>query len=149
MMKCVLVILFCSSLFNTSIQAQNTEITSIRVQLNTIKDSLRQADLLNRLGFLMYEKSIDSTFFYTRKARAIAIRHHYQKGEADALTNIGVVYDVKGYAALAIYYYNKEYFLCKILDIYQDVFILNKIQFEKIKDSNEQFGMWIYASIFF
>ncbi len=109
MMKCVLVILFCSSLFNTSIQAQNTEITSIRVQLNTIKDSLRQADLLNRLGFLMYEKSIDSTFFYTRKARAIAIRHHYQKGEADALTNIGVVYDVKGYAALAIYYYNKAY----------------------------------------
>ncbi|ANH82140.1 hypothetical protein A8C56_15220 [Niabella ginsenosidivorans] len=117
MIKRIYVIVLYSIALNIyiSVQAQTAEITGIRADLQTVKDSLHLTDLLNRLGFLMYEKNIDSTFFYTRKARAIAARHDYQKGEADALTNIGVVYDVKGYSALAIYYYNKAFKLYKAI----------------------------------
>ncbi len=56
---------------------------------------------------LSYEKNIDSTFYYTKKAREIADRLNYEKGKADALNNLGVVYDIKGNLQFALRYYNE------------------------------------------
>lgn len=45
---------------------------------------------------LLYERNIDSSFNYTKKARDIADRLAYTKGQADALNNLGIIYSIKG-----------------------------------------------------
>ena len=62
---------------------------------------------MNRLGMLFYEKNVDSTFYFTEKARNIANRLQYAKGKADAENNLGIVYDMKGNLQLALRYYNE------------------------------------------
>jgi len=89
--------------------AQSPELTSIRKSLTHTKDSLRYVDALNRLSMLLYEKNIDSTFYYTKQAREIAERQHYDKGKADALNNLGVFFDIKGNLQLALRYYDGAY----------------------------------------
>jgi len=109
MTKTVILLFFLSISCYVDGQVQNAEIHKLQQVLKNTSDSSIQADLLNRIAFLFYESNIDSTFFYTQKARQIANRHDYQKGEADALNNIGVIYDVQGYSRLAINYYNQAY----------------------------------------
>jgi signal transduction histidine kinase len=58
---------------------------------------------------LSYEKNVDSTFYYTKQAREIANRLRYAQGRADALNNLGIVYDLKGNVQLALRYYNEAY----------------------------------------
>ncbi|MFA6248131.1 MAG: tetratricopeptide repeat-containing sensor histidine kinase [Mucilaginibacter sp.] len=93
--------LFCS--------AQSTELTGIKGSLPHIRDSFRYVDALNRIAMLMYEQNIDSTFYYTRQARAMADHFDYPKGKADALNNLGVFFDIKGNLQLALRYYNEAY----------------------------------------
>ncbi|MDP9080222.1 MAG: tetratricopeptide repeat-containing sensor histidine kinase [Bacteroidota bacterium] len=61
------------------------------------------------MAMLLYEKNVDSTFYYTVKARKIADRLGYDKGNVDALNNLGVVFDIKGNLQLALRYYNEAY----------------------------------------
>ncbi|MES2003804.1 MAG: tetratricopeptide repeat-containing sensor histidine kinase [Bacteroidota bacterium] len=89
--------------------AQSPELTVLRASLPHISDSTRYIDALNRMAMLLYEKNIDSTFYYTRQAREAANRLNYQKGKADALNNLGVYCDVKGNLQLALRYYNEAY----------------------------------------
>lgn len=86
--------------------AQLSETQVLRQSLGQIKDSLRYVDVLNRLAILMYETSVDSTFEYTIRARQLADRLTYEKGKADALNNLGIIYDIKGNPQLALRYYN-------------------------------------------
>lgn len=58
---------------------------------------------------LLYEKNIDSTFYYTTQAREIADRLQYDKGRADALNNLGIFFDIKGNLQLALRYYDEAY----------------------------------------
>ncbi|SHM23325.1 Signal transduction histidine kinase [Mucilaginibacter sp. OK098] len=88
---------------------QLASIRKIQQQLPFIHDSLRYVDALNRLGTLLYEKNVDSTFYYTVKARAIADRLQYTKGKADAANNLGILYDMKGNLQLSLRYYNDAY----------------------------------------
>ena len=44
----------------------------------------------------MYMKNPDSCFFYAVKAKRIAIRQHYKKGEADAIHALGIALSLKG-----------------------------------------------------
>jgi signal transduction histidine kinase len=85
---------------------QSPEIRTIESSLPRITDSLRYIDSLNRLAMLLYEKNVDSTFFYTRLSREIAERLNYTKGKADALNNLGLIYDIKGNLQLSLRYYN-------------------------------------------
>ncbi len=55
------------------------------------------------------EKNIDSTFYYTKKARDISDRLQYAQGTADALNNLGVIYDIKGDVQLALRYYDEAH----------------------------------------
>lgn len=95
--------------------AQLAELKSIQTSLPKISDSLRYVDALNRMAILLYEKNIDSTFYYTKIAREIANRHHYDKGKADALNNLGIFFDIKGNFQLALRYYNEGYLVYKKL----------------------------------
>lgn len=101
--------------------AQGTELEKIQTSLENIKDSTRYVDALNRIAMLLYEKNIDSTFFYTAKARAVANRLDYEKGKADATNNLGVFFDIKGNLQLALRYYNDA-----------------NIGYTKVKDSSNQ-----------
>jgi signal transduction histidine kinase len=88
--------------------AQLPEISKLKVSLTTLKnDSLKYVDVLNRLAILVYEKNVDSTFYFARNARQIASRHGYKKGETDALNNLGIFFHIKGNLQLALRYYNE------------------------------------------
>ncbi len=88
---------------------QIEKIKQLQKQLPHIHDSLRYVDALNRLGMLLYEDNVDSSFYYTERGRSIAERHDYAKGKADAANNLGIVYDMKGNLQLALRYYNDAY----------------------------------------
>ncbi|MFB2120673.1 ATP-binding protein [Parapedobacter sp. 2B3] len=94
-------------LLSTSVAlAQADEAERLKRSLGQITDSTAYVDALNRLALISYEQSADTTFHYAVRARQIADRLHYQKGRADALNNLGVVYDIKGNPQLALKYYN-------------------------------------------
>ncbi|MDF2433960.1 MAG: hypothetical protein JWP44_3591, partial [Mucilaginibacter sp.] len=88
---------------------QIEDIRKLQKQLPFIRDSLHYVDALNRLAMLSYENNVDSSFYYTEKARVIAGRLQYDKGKADAANNLGIVYDMKGNLQLALRYYNDAY----------------------------------------
>ncbi|MDB5146154.1 MAG: hypothetical protein JWQ57_174 [Mucilaginibacter sp.] len=100
----ILLILYSSGVV---CRAQSTELAGIRASLKHPVDSTHYVDALNRMAMLLYEKNIDSTFYYTRQAREIANRLNYEKGKADALNNLGVTFDIKGNLQLALRYYNE------------------------------------------
>lgn len=108
-------LLFCLILFFSKgiCNAQPGELDDLKASLPKIKDSLRYIDAINRIGMLMYERNVDSTFYYGKKAREMAWRLRYKKGEADALNNLGVFFDLKGNTQLALRYYNDAYQLYK------------------------------------
>lgn len=95
--------------FAISLHAQTTELEQLKKTLPKIKDSIIYVDALNRMAMLFYEVNADSTLHYAVKAREIAGRISYQKGNADALNNIGVFFDIKGNPQLAIKYYDQGY----------------------------------------
>jgi signal transduction histidine kinase len=96
--------------------AQRESIAGIEKQLPQIKDSLKYTDALNRLASLMYERNIDSTFYYAGQARAISYRHNYTRGKADAADNLGIAYDLKGNTQLGLRYYNEARMLYMRID---------------------------------
>lgn len=108
-MKKILLLFFALFSYGRLCYAQSEEYTAIKSSLSHISDSLRYVDALNRMATLMYEKNIDSTFYYTRRAREIANRLHYDKGRADALNNLGIFFDIKGNLQMALRYYNEAY----------------------------------------
>jgi signal transduction histidine kinase len=99
--------LLCILMCHTLCMAQHESIAGIEKELPGIKDSLKYTDALNRLAMLIYERNVDSTFYYAGLARAIAYRHNYTKGKADAANNLGVGYDLKGNSQLGLRYYNE------------------------------------------
>jgi signal transduction histidine kinase len=90
-------------------RAQSGELTGLKTSMANIKDSLQYVDALNRTAMLLYEKSVDSTFYYARQARQIASRLHYEKGNVDALNNLGICFDIKGNLQVALRYYDEAY----------------------------------------
>src|SRR5690606_41529466 len=104
-------------LFNIpGVSAQGDEATELKQRLNHITDSTTYVDVLNRLALISYEQSADTTLHYAARARRLADRLHYQKGKADALNNLGVVYDIKGNQQLALKYYNDAHLIYTQID---------------------------------
>ncbi len=108
-MKRVLVLVALSVLMCRLCYAQLDNIRQIQKQLPYIHDSLRYVDALNRLGILSYENNLDSSFYYTDRARSIADRLQYAKGKADATNNLGIIFDMRGNLQLALRYYNDAF----------------------------------------
>jgi len=88
------------------LNAQLKEIRSLQQRLPYIKDSTQYIDALNRLGVLYHLKSIDTCFYYAQKAKAVADRLQYAKGQAGAIRNFGLVYLLKRNTRLALKYFN-------------------------------------------
>jgi tetratricopeptide (TPR) repeat protein len=102
-------LLICLLLISGLCRAQSTGLEKVQQSLLRIHDSLAYVDALNRVAMLSYEKNIDSTFYYAKQAREIANRLQYAQGKADALNNLGIVYDIKGDVQLALRFYNEAY----------------------------------------
>ncbi len=96
--------------------AQSPELPGLRRVLAHPRDSIQYVDALNRLAMLLYEKSADSTFYYARMARETANRLDYAQGKADALNNLGIVFDIKGDLQLALRYYEQAHEAYRKLD---------------------------------
>jgi len=103
------------------VKAQLKEIRAIQKQLPAITDSIAYVDAANRLGMLFHLKSIDSCLYYVQKAKPVADRLKYAKGQAGALNNLAIVHLLKQNVYLASKYFNNS------LDIYR-----------KIKDSSNE-----------
>lgn len=108
-MKKLFAIFSSIMLLATVCYGQIEDIKKLQKQLPLIRDSMQYVDALNRLGLLLYEDNVDSTFAYTERARNIAERLQYDKGRAEAANNLGIVYDMKGDLELALRYYNDGY----------------------------------------
>lgn len=108
-MRITLLLFFALFFSKAFCYGQSSEFETIKGSLDQINDSLRYVDVLNRLATLLYEKNIDSTFYYTRRAREIADRLQYDKGQADALNNLGIFFDIKGNLQMALRYYHEAY----------------------------------------
>ncbi|WP_293308194.1 tetratricopeptide repeat-containing sensor histidine kinase [Pedobacter sp. UBA5917] len=109
MIKKSLFFLFLLVSLSSSVFAQSSETERLKGSLQKVTDSFKYVDALNRLAMLMYEKNIDSTFYYTRSAREVSNRLNYAKGKADALNNLGIFFDIKGDLQLALRYYNEAH----------------------------------------
>ncbi|WP_138475078.1 tetratricopeptide repeat-containing sensor histidine kinase [Dyadobacter bucti] len=88
---------------------QVDKIRELEKSLPAIKDSIQYVDAINKISLLFYERNVDSTFYYSLRAREIAQRMQYAKGIADATNNLGIVFDIKGNIQLALRYYNDAY----------------------------------------
>jgi signal transduction histidine kinase len=106
MKKCLL-FLFTFFTATVSCYAQSSELNRLKASLHTLTESPRYVDVLNRMAMLLYEKNIDSTFYYTVKAREMANKLQYEKGKADATNNLGIFFDIKGNLQLALRYYDE------------------------------------------
>ncbi len=85
--------------------AQTDEISQLKAQLSSSADSLHHTDALNKISLLYFERNMDSMRAYAIKARDIAHRLNYRKGEADAANNLGIFDEIKGNAQEAFRYY--------------------------------------------
>ncbi len=108
-----LIFLFIALGISASLSAQLKEIRAIQQQIPYIKDSTLYVDALNRLGMLFHLKSTDTCFYYALKAKPVADRLKYLKGQAGALNNLAIAHLLKQNTYLASKYFNKA------LDIYR------------------------------
>ncbi|MBO9730730.1 MAG: tetratricopeptide repeat-containing sensor histidine kinase [Chitinophaga sp.] len=96
-------------LFSGTAHCQEDLVHSLQKALPAITDSAQYVDILNKISTLSYEQDADSTMLYARTAREIAERIDYPKGIADATTNLGIYFDIKGNSELALRYYGDAF----------------------------------------
>ncbi|WP_160292082.1 sensor histidine kinase [Pedobacter lusitanus] len=107
MSKCFVSICFLTVLLLNSnhLFSQTSEINQLESSLGSIKDSIKYVDVLNRIAMLSHMNYRDSCQYYAAKAKAIAIRHDYSKGIADA-SNCEGIYNVAVNNYLSAKYFN-------------------------------------------
>lgn len=95
--------------FSGIAHSQEDLVHSLQKALPAVTDSVQYVDILNKISTLSYEQDADSTMIYARTAREIADRIDYPKGMADATTNLGIYFDIKGNSDLALRYYGDAF----------------------------------------
>lgn len=86
---------------------QTEEIRKLQQQLPAITDSIQYVNTLNKLGLLIHLKRVDSCFYYSKQASAIAGRLHYARGELSAMNNMGIVLCLQGLYSQALSVFGK------------------------------------------
>jgi signal transduction histidine kinase len=100
-------------LTQVEVQGQSALIRAEQHSLPLIKDSLKLINSLNRLGALYRTKNADSCFYYGMKAKSMATRLAYPKGQTDANNVIALALFTKG-----LFKESLELF-SKVLPVYQ------------------------------
>lgn len=101
----VSVLLFC--LVPDYAKGQSAQIKGEQLQMRLIKDSLGVVNSLNKIGMLYYVENPDSSFYYGLKAKAMATRLNYPKGQADADNVIATLFSLKGLHRESLFLYGK------------------------------------------
>lgn len=112
-MKKFFVVVFLLHFLPLCLNAQVKEIQSIQQQLSAIADSCQYVDALNRLSVLYHAKSVDTCFIYAQRAKAMADRLNYKKGQAYASDNLGLVSLLKQNTYLSSKYFNNALSICR------------------------------------
>ncbi len=139
---------------------QIAEIRQLQSQLPGTRDSLQYVDVLNRIGLLIHMKNADSCFYYSVRAKSMADRLNYTKGQGDAFNNIAAALFLKGLYSQALGSFSKALSAYKKIDDIPDVAQMlmnsaitysaagnnpNAIQFSR-KALNEAGGLAAYGS---
>lgn len=87
----------CAFVFvSISSVAQTSKIKDLQRALSKVKDSIAYVDRINQIAVLLHTKDTDSSFLYATKAKRISSRYGYAKGEADAMSTLGIILSIKG-----------------------------------------------------
>ena len=100
---------FITTFICCSTYGQESELGQLKSQLKNTKDSLTAMRLMNKIGFLIHQKSADSSFYYGVKADQLAEHLNNSRGKADALANIAIGLCLKGLYSESLDYYSKAY----------------------------------------
>jgi signal transduction histidine kinase len=103
----IFTLFFLFYLFSFSAKSQTSEIRTLQKKLINTPDSITYIDHLNNIGFMLHMKSADSCLLYGIKVKAMADRHNYSKGKADAICNIATALFLKGLYSQALSSYTK------------------------------------------
>jgi len=87
--------------------AQNTKLDSMQAQLATAKDTVK-VNLLLDISKAYVGKDREKVISYARQAEKLAQTHHFARGEAYALKNIGLAYFVEGKYNEALTYWQSS-----------------------------------------
>src|ERR1700761_2853517 len=107
------ILLLC--LCHTYVKGQSALIQQQQSKLPLIKDSIILVNSLNRIGMLYHLKNPDSCFYYGMKAKAIAIRLHYRRGETSADNVIASALYLKGLFTESLELFSKTLPACRQL----------------------------------
>ncbi len=120
--------IFLACFMAANVSAQNTQITSIKKQLNA-SSSTQQTDLRNQLAHLLSSTQPDEAKQYAEEAEKIAKKIAYQLGEAEALSIQGSLM-ARNFERpdLAAKYHEKAF------AIYKSLHKAGKIKEEKVKE---------------
>ncbi|MBI4930151.1 MAG: tetratricopeptide repeat protein [Bacteroidetes bacterium] len=103
-----LIILFSSGSIITSFGQSSSSIDSLGQKLNTLPEDTSKVNALNDIAFKLRNNKPDQAFQYASQALAIAEKHHYTYGIADALKIMGTTQHYKGNYGEAIGYFLKS-----------------------------------------
>jgi signal transduction histidine kinase len=78
------------------VQGQSILLQQEQHRLSSVKDSISMINSLNRLGTLYITKNLDSSFYYSGKAKRMATRQHDKKGQTDADHVIARALSIRG-----------------------------------------------------
>jgi signal transduction histidine kinase len=99
------ILVFC--LCQNNVQGQSVLIQQQLRGLPFIKDGTVLINSLNRLGTLYITKNLDSSFYYSGKAKHMAARQHYKKGQTDADNVIARALAIRGLNKESLELYSK------------------------------------------
>ena len=104
--KLVVLVLFFSV---TRILSQNPVVDSLNLILEKTEDPKLRTSLNSDIAVAFYNEQVyhDSAYFYTEKAYKLAKEYGFEKQEARALFNFGMIYSSLGDFDTAIDYYKK------------------------------------------
>jgi signal transduction histidine kinase len=101
----VMILSFCLCQYN--VQGQSILLQQEARRLSSVKDSLSMINSLNRLGTLYINKNLDSSFYYSGKARRMATRQQDKKGQTDADNVIARALSIRGLNKESLALYSK------------------------------------------
>lgn len=102
----LLIIVFAGCFFRQGpLYAQTTVIHQLKNEAASVKDSAQYVDLMNLLAGQYQHRHLDTCYFYLSRAREVALRCGYHKGEAAAYRGLANYYVYRDNSYLSFRFY--------------------------------------------